>query len=148
MFSFVGLYDTIIGMIIVYLMFNLPLATWLLIGFMRQIPTEIDESASVEGATDWQILWNIILPLLRASLIGVAAVCILFAWNDYIFAVSLTSSHAVTLPVATEGFLGDYIYQWGSFYVAGSLEIVPMIILAIILQKYLIRGLSMGALNT
>ncbi len=148
MFSLVGLYDTILGMVLVYVLFNLPLATWLLIGFMRQVPVEIDESARVEGASEWQVLWHVILPLMKASLVGVAAVCVLFAWNDYIFAVSLTSSHAVTLPVATQGFLGDYIYQWSSFYAAGSLEIVPMIILALVLQKYLIRGLSMGALNT
>ncbi|MCY0899303.1 MAG: carbohydrate ABC transporter permease [Firmicutes bacterium] len=147
MFTTIGLYDTVPGMIIVYTLFNLPLATWLMLGFMRQIPMELDESARVEGASDWQVLRHIILPLIKASLVGIGAVCVMFAWNDYIFAVSLTNTHAVTLPVATEGFLGDYIYQWSSFYASGSLEIVPMVILALILQRYLIRGLSMGALN-
>ena len=147
LFSFLHLYDTMLGLTLVYVLFNLPLAIWLLIGFFNQIPRELDEAAWVEGANSLQTLWHIVLPLSRSSLIGVAAVSTMFAWNDYIFAVSLTSNHAVTLTVGAAGFLGDYIYQWSSFYTAGAMEIVPMLLIAIILQRYLLHGLSFGTIN-
>ncbi|MGC8628164.1 MAG: carbohydrate ABC transporter permease [Acidimicrobiales bacterium] len=140
------LYDTIQGMIIVYIMFNLPLATWLLLGFLRQVPVALDEAATIDGASQWQVLLRVIMPILRASLVGIGLVCFMFAWNDFFFAVSLTSSHAVTMTVETDSFLGDYIYQWASFYVSGALEIVPMLIIGVVMQRYLIRGLSLGAL--
>ena len=141
----VGLFDTVQGMIIVYVMFNLPLATWLLLGFLRQVPVALDEAATIDGANQWQVLFRVILPLLKASLIGIGLVCFMFAWNDFFFAVSLTSSRAVTMTVETDSFLGDYIYQWASFYVAGALEIIPMLIIGVAMQRYLIRGLSLGA---
>lgn len=147
LFSFLRLYDTLLGLVLVYVLFNLPLATWLLIGFFNQVPKDLDEAAWVEGASSLQTLLHVVLPLTRSSLIGVAAVCTMFAWNDYIFAVSLTSNHAVTLTVGAGGFLGDYIYQWGSFYTAGAMEIIPMLVIAIVLQRYLIHGLSFGAIN-
>jgi len=147
LFSFLHLYDTMLGLTLVYVLFNLPLAIWLLIGLFNQIPRELDEAAWVEGANSLQTLWHIVLPLSRSSLIGVAAVSTMFAWNDYIFAVSLTSNHAVTLTVGAAGFLGDYIYQWSSFYTAGAMEIVPMLLIAIILQRYLLHGLSFGTIN-
>lgn len=147
LYSTLHLYDTILGLILVYVLFNLPLATWLLIGFFNQIPKTLDESAWIEGASSLRTLWKIILPLARPSLIGVGAVSVMFAWNDYIFAVSLTSNQAVTLTVGAAGFLGDFIYQWASFYTAGAMEIIPMIIITVFLQRYLIRGLSYGVIK-
>lgn len=147
LFSTLRLYDTLFGLILVYILFNLPLATWLLIGFFNQIPKALDESAWLEGAGSVRTLWSVILPLARPSIIGVGAVSVMFAWNDYIFAVSLTSNRAVTLTVGAGGFLGDFIYQWSSFYTAGSMEIIPMVFIAIFLQRYLIRGLSYGVIK-
>jgi len=148
LYSNLRLYDTIIGLVLVYILFNLPLATWLLIGFFNQIPKTLDESAWIEGAGSVRTLWNIILPIARSGIIGVGAVSIMFAWNDYIFAVSLTSNRAVTLTVGAAGFLGDFIYQWSSFYTAGSMEIIPMLLIAVFLQRYLIRGLSYGVIKS
>ena len=147
MYTRLHLFDTVQGMVVVYVIFNLPLATWLLVGFIGQIPTWLDDAAKVDGASDLGILWHVILPILRPTLVGVGAVVSLFAWNDFLFAVSLTSTHAVTLPVATDGFLGDYIYQWGNFYIGGVLLILPAVIICLLLQRYVVRGLSLGAVG-
>ncbi len=147
MFTRLRLFDTIQGMVIVYVIFNLPLATWLLVGFIGQIPRWLDDAAKVDGASDFGVLWHVILPILRPTLVGVGAVVSLFAWNDFLFAVSLTSTHAVTLPVATDGFLGDFIYQWGNFYIGGVLLILPAVLICLLLQRYVVRGLSLGTVG-
>ena len=141
------LYDTLPGLVLVYVLFNLPLAIWLLVGFFSQIPRALDESAWIDGATPWQTLLRIVGPLAAPSIAGVGAVSVMLAWNDFIFAVSLTSNHAATLPVVTVGFLGDFIWQWSSFYTAVVLEVLPMLVMAVFMQRYLVAGLSLGAFS-
>ena len=147
-FTRLGLIDTHIGLILAHLTLNLPFATWMLMGFLREIPRELDEAAMLDGCTPTGALFRILLPLVGGGLAATGVFCIIWSWNDFIFAFSLTSTKAATLPVPISGFLGDYVWEWSAFYAGGSIAAIPIILLAIFAQKYLVRGMTFGALSS
>lgn len=141
------LVDTQVALILVYLVFNLPFSVWMLRGFFMEVPRELDECAMVDGCGHLGALVRIILPLLVPGIIVTAIFCFIFSWNEFFFALILTRVKAQTFPVQVSAFLGVKGIQWGpmaAFGVAGS---IPPLVLAIAAQRYLVRGLTYGAVK-
>jgi multiple sugar transport system permease protein len=144
-FSRARLLDTYGALILAHVSFNLPFAVWMLRSFLRDIPRQLDEAAWVDGCSPIQGLIKVVLPVLRPGLAATTIFLVIWSWNEYLFAFSLTSTRAATLPVLISGFLGDYIWEWSAFYAAGTMAAVVMIVLALAVQRQLVRGLTLGA---
>jgi multiple sugar transport system permease protein len=137
-FQAAGLFDTITVLIIVYAVTNLPIVVWLMYDFFTGLPVELEESAMLEGATRFGIFWEIVLPLTRSGLAATALLCFILNWNEYIFGVFLSLSNAQTLPVFAE--------MWGESTIM-LFMIVPAIIMAVFLQRYIGSGVLLGGVK-
>ena len=138
----IGLFDTIWGLTLVYTLFNLPLSIWVTMGFMDVIPKELDEAAFLDGYSVWGYFWKVLIPVMRPALITVGLFIWMFRWTEMIFASTLTSVRAKTLPVqllVAVTRLG-YGVDWGMAAAGGTISIIPGLILIFIARKYLIRG--------
>jgi len=142
-----GLIDSRQGLIIAYCAFNLGFAVWMMRGFFDQVPREIDEMGWVDGCTPWGAFVRLVLPLAKPGLAATTMVTFLFCWNEFLFALILTRKTAVTLPVGVMGFVTMRGILWGPMSAAATVLMVPMIVFAFISQKYLIRGLTFGAVK-
>jgi multiple sugar transport system permease protein len=140
------LLGTIPGLIVAYTVFNLPFAIWILKGFFDSVPYEIEEAYLVDGHNRWQAIWKIV-PLVVPGLAAVFVLCILLAWNDYIFAAVMGGEASKTLPVATQGLKSASGIEWGQIMAAGVVTIGPMLLLGIVIRKYMVQGLTMGAVK-
>lgn len=140
--------DTIWGLVITYIPFEVTLIIWILKNFFEQIPAEIEEAAELDGLGAWGILWRVVLPLSKSS-VGVAGLmAFLFSWNEFMFALSLTStSSSQTLTIGIAGFVTSFQTFWGKMSAMGILFIIPALILAFIFQKDLVKGLTAGAVK-
>jgi multiple sugar transport system permease protein len=144
------LYDTYPGLIIPYLTFALPLAIYILVAFFREIPWELEQAAQVDGATPWQAFRRIILPLAAPGVFTAAILVFMFAWNDFIFAITLTSSNASrTVPAALAFFQGDsqFTAPTGNIAAAAVLVTIPIIVFVLIFQRRIVAGLTAGAVK-
>jgi ABC-type glycerol-3-phosphate transport system permease component len=141
------LYDTRIGLIMLYCVFNLPFAIWTLRGIIDAIPREIDEAALVDGATLWQVLVQIIIPLARPGLAVTAILTWVFAWNEYLFAATLTSTHARTITTGLAEFVTVTGTNWGELAATAMLTMVPAIIFLGLVQRHIVAGLTFGAVK-
>lgn len=145
-FRSLDLVGTLPGLILAYTTFNLPFAIWILKGFFDNVPFAIEEAQMVDGATRFQAFWSI-LPLVAPGIGAFVVLCILFAWNDYLFAAIIGSGGAKTLPVATRELVQPQNIQWGSIMAAGVVTTAPMMLLGLVIRKYLVTGLTMGAVK-
>ncbi len=144
------LYDTYPGLIIPYLTFSLPLAIYILVAFFREIPWELEQAAQVDGATPWQAFRKVILPLAAPGTFTAAILVFIFAWNDFIFAITLTSSDkSRTVPAAIAFFQGDsqFTAPTGNIAAAAVLVTIPIIIFVLIFQRRIVAGLTAGAVK-
>jgi multiple sugar transport system permease protein len=139
--------DTYQGLVAVYLVFNLPFTVWLMRGFIREIPADIDESAYVDGAGPLQVLWRITVPLSTGGVIATAIFCFIFSWTEFLFALVLSRVQVVTLPVYMTALFGTMFTFWGSIGALSTLASLPMFVLTLAAQRYLVRGLTLGALK-
>jgi multiple sugar transport system permease protein len=142
-----GLYDTYVGMIWVLQLVTMPLVVWILRSFFAELPAELEQAALLDGYTRLQAFGKVVLPLVRP---GIAAVCLLafiFAWNNFIFPFTLTSSHAQTVTVSTLGFLGGNQARFNVVAAGAVMAALPPLVLALFIQRYLVRGLSFGAVK-
>ena len=139
--------DTYQGLVTVYLVFNLPFTVWLLRGFIGEIPPEIDESAYVDGAGPLQVMWRITMPLSAGGLVATAIFCFIFCWTEFLFALVLSRVSVVTLPVHMTALFGTMVTMWGSIGALSTVAALPMFILTLAAQRYLVRGLTLGALK-
>jgi ABC-type glycerol-3-phosphate transport system permease component len=146
-FSWLGLIDKHVTLTIAYLVFNLPFAMWMMRGFFNDIPREIDECALVDGCGRIGSLWRVVMPLALPGLATTAIFCFLFSWNEFLFALVLTRAKAQTYPVLVTTFLGVKGIQWEYMSAYGSAGTIPIIVLALVVQKYFVRGLTYGALK-
>ena len=146
-FRHLRMLQTLEAMIIVYSVMNLPFAIWLMMGFFDDIPREIDEAALIDGCTVWEALWRVNVPAAAPGLASAAVLSIIFAWNEFIFAVIVGGGSAKTLPVAVAGFVTDRAIFWGPMSAASVIAMVPVLIFAMFVQRYLVRGLTMGAVK-
>lgn len=150
MWRALGLYDTYPGLIIPYLTFALPLAIYILVAFFREIPWDLEEAAQVDGATPFQAFRRIIFPLAAPGVFTAAILVFIFAWNDFVFAISLTSSDASrTVPAAIAFFTGDsqFTSPTGNIAAAAVLVTIPIIIFVLIFQRRIVAGLTAGAVK-
>ncbi len=145
-----GIYDTWPGLIIPYMSFTLPLAIWTLSAFFREIPWEMEQAAQVDGATSWQAFRKVIVPLAAPGVFTAAILTFFFAWNDFLFAISLTSTNdARTVPAAIAFFTGASRYELptGAIAAASVVVTVPVIIMVLLFQRRVIAGLTAGAVK-
>ena len=145
-FRSVGLVGTLPGLILAYTTFNLPFAIWILKGFFDNVPYAIEEAQMCDGATRLQAFRSI-LPLVAPGIGAFLVLCVLFAWNDFLFASIIGSGGAKTLPVATRELVQPQNIQWGSIMAAGVVTTVPMMFLGLLIRRYLVAGLTMGAVR-
>lgn len=148
MYRIFGLIDTHVGMILAYTVFNLPFAVWILRDFFAGLPVDLEESALIDGASRFQAFRSIVLPLAAPGLIATFLFCLVFTWNDYLFALMLTFSKAATLPmfIAGEG-TQSYGPQWWYLSALSLLSIAPMILITTLVERYITRGLVVGAIK-
>lgn len=142
-----GLLDTRFSLILTYVAYGLPFAIWLLIGFFQELPKEIEEAAIVEGYSVWQRFFYILLPLTLPGIAVTAIFMFIYSWNELMYATALTTLHAQTLPVIIGTFISDMHLDWGSMAAMGSLMIVPIAAFSLFGQRYLVRGLTFGAVK-
>jgi multiple sugar transport system permease protein len=150
MWRTLGLYDTYPGLIIPYLTFALPLAIYVLVAFFREIPWDLEQAAQVDGATPLQAFRKVIIPLAAPGVFTAAILVFIFCWNDFLFAISLTSSDASrTVPAALAFFTGDsqFTAPNGNIAAAASLVTIPIIIFVLIFQRRIVAGLTAGAVK-
>lgn len=147
MFSRFGLIDSIFVLILVDSFINLTLALLIFSNALAEIPAEVEESAAIDGASVYQRLRLIVLPLLAPAIVSVAVLTFLFTWADYIFAVVLTASDATTVTVGAANFVTSYGIRWGDISAAVVLSVLPPLIFALFAQRFLVRGLSAGAVK-
>jgi multiple sugar transport system permease protein len=141
------LLDTHIALVLIYTSMNLSLVIWLLRGFFAEIPIEIEEAALVDGYTRLQIFFRIALPLVRPGIITAGVLASIFSWNEFLFASVLTQTNAPTLPVYLSGFSNAMGMAWGQYMAVGVIALLPISAVALILQRYLVRGLTFGAVR-
>jgi multiple sugar transport system permease protein len=143
----VGLLDTRLGLICAYTVFNLPFVVWMMREFIMAMPVEIEEAAMVDGLTRMQAFRQILLPLLRPSLVAVAIFCVIFSWSEFLFAFLLTQTKAKTMPVSISEFITWREVTWEQVSAAGTALVLPVLVFSFFVQKYLVRGLSFGAVK-
>jgi multiple sugar transport system permease protein len=142
-----NLLDTQLGLIIVYVSFNLPFAVWLLRGFLGELPYELEEAALLDGLSRLQILRRIIVPIALPGIASTAIFTFVFTWNEYLIALLLTSVKAVTVPVTISKFVQPYTVLWGDLSAAVVIQLVPMLVVVFLLQRHIVRGMTMGAVK-
>lgn len=145
-FRDLGLYDTRLGLILVNLSVVMPFAVWMIKGFVDRIPIDVEESALVDGASRWRVIWDHVLPLARPGLITAAVFGFILTWNDFNYSVILTSKNAVTLPVGMALFSAEEGDLWHLIAATGVLVMIPMFLFASVIQKHLATG-SAGAVR-
>ena len=145
----IGLFDTQIGLIIPYLALTLPLSIWVLSAFFKQIPWEMEQAAQVDGATSWQAFRKVIVPLASPGVFTTAIITFFTAWNDFVFAISLTSENARTVPAALAFFTGasQFTQPTGAIAAAAIIITIPVVILVLVFQRRIVSGLTSGAVK-
>ena len=147
-YNAVGLIDTVLGVMIAHLLLVIAIIVWVMRSFFEGLPRDLEEAAFLDGASAWQAFVKVVLPVSAPGLVTVAVLGFIFSWNDFFFAFTLTSFGAKTLPVymATE-FVGFLAVDWGKLSAAGLLGTLPIIVLVLAAQRYLVKGLSFGAVK-
>lgn len=143
-----GLIDTFASLIIGYLAFSVPVGVWLLRGFFVGIPKELEEAAQIDGCSQLQAFWKIVVPLVRPGVGATAAYILFLTWQEFMFALTfITSQNKRTLPVGIFDFVGQYETNWGNLMAASVLICIPVFILFLFVQKQLVGGLTQGAVK-
>lgn len=146
-FRWLGLLDTIWGLSLVYLTFNLALVVWMMQTFFAAVPEALEEAGWIDGCGVWGAFRRIALPLSAPGLAATAVLCFVFSWNDFFYSLILTRTEAVTAPVAIVNFLQYEGWEWGKIAAAGSLVMLPVVAFTIIVRNWLVRGLTAGGLK-
>jgi multiple sugar transport system permease protein len=147
MFRQLGLLDSYLGMILLYTAVNVSLAVWLLKGFIDEIPREYEEAALVDGYTRLQAFVKTVLPQASTGIAATAVFCLIFSWNEYAFAVLLTSGHAQTMPPFIPFIIGEGGQDWPAVAAATTLFVIPILVFTVLLREQLLRGITFGAVR-
>ena len=143
----VGLENSFAGLILAHTVLNLPMALWLMGVFVRDVPVELEEAARLDGATTPVLLWRIVMPIIAPGLAATAILTFVFSWNDFGVALTLTMKQTATVPVAIAKFAQDYEILYTQMAAAAALSILPALVLLIIGQRYIVAGLTQGAVK-
>ena len=147
MYRELGLSDTWLGMILLYTAVNVSLAVWLLKGFIDEIPREYEEAALIDGYTRFQAFVKVVLPQAATGIAATAIFCLIFAWNEYAFAVLLTSGNAQTAPPFIPIIIGEGGQDWPAVAAGTTLFLIPILVFTVLLRKHLLRGITFGAVR-
>lgn len=147
LFTSLQLVDTRIGLIMLYTAFNLPYVIWMMRGYIQEVPIELEQSAMIDGLSRWRVLTQVVFPMVRGGLFATAVFTFLFAWNEFLFALVLTRSEVVTYPVQVTGYFGSQSTFWSKIGAMSMLGLVPIAIVVGYMQRYIVRGISMGAVK-
>jgi multiple sugar transport system permease protein len=142
------LLNTRLALVVVYTAFNLPFVVWMMRGFFAEVPRDLEEAALVDGDSRLGALVRVVLPLVTPGLAATAVFCLIVCWNEFLFALVLTQTDAaMTLPVGIAGRVTQYEIEWGMMSAAGAVAMMPILVFALAMQRYLVRGLSLGAVK-
>jgi multiple sugar transport system permease protein len=146
-YRYLHLSDTVTGLIIIYLTFNLPLVIWTMSTFFDGVPQSLEEAAWTDGCSIWQAFLRITLPLSVPGLAATTILCFILSWNDFFFALILTRTNAMTAPVAIVNFMQYEGWEWGKIAAAGTLVMLPVVAFTFVVRTYLVHGLMAGGLK-
>jgi multiple sugar transport system permease protein len=146
-YRWMGLLDTKLGLILIYLTFNISLVVWLMRSFFDACPRSLEEAAWVDGASMWQGFVSIMLPISGPGVAATAILCFLYSWNDFFFALILTRNQAMTAPVAVVNFMNYEGWEWGKIAAGGAMVMLPVLIFSVVMRKFLIHGMTTGAVK-
>lgn len=141
------LLDTYLGVILIHALMNMPLAVLLLKSFFDDIPQDIDESALIDGASRWLIFRRVILPMAKGGIAATAVLCFIFSWTEFLFVLTLTQTGLKTVPVVSSSFVTSTGTAWGNMAALGAAAMVPAFIFILLVQRQLVRGLTLGSLK-
>ncbi|MFL6664075.1 MAG: carbohydrate ABC transporter permease [Rhizobacter sp.] len=147
LYVFFGWVDTYFGMILLYTAFNLPYVIWMMRGYILDVPVSLEEAARVDGCTRWQVLWKVVLPMTRAGLFATAIFTFVFAWNEFLFALVFTRTEVTTYTVQVTHYFGGQSNFWAKISAMSVLGTVPIFVIVAFMQRYLVRGISLGAVK-
>lgn len=145
--SSLGMRDTYVALIAAHLTFALPFTVWMMRGFFLAVPTSLDEAARLDGCGEWGTFLRVILPIVRPGLAATAIFCLINSWNEFLFALVLTGRHTQTLPVAIPSLITPIGTSWGQVAAVGTVTILPVLIIAFIVQKHIVSGMTGGAIS-
>ena len=143
----IGMLDNVWTLVILYTAMNLPIAVWMMRSFFLEVPGELLEAASIDGASLWTSVREVILPLISPGIAATALICVIFSWNEFFFAVNMTAVNGQTMPVFLTGFMSGQGLYWAQLSAASVLAALPVVICGWIAQNKLVRGLSFGAIK-
>jgi multiple sugar transport system permease protein len=146
-FAKLGLLDTFAGLTLAYMTFNLSFYVWVLRSFCRDLPVELEEAAELEGWSRIHIFRRVVFPLLRNGVVATAVLCFIFAWNEFLFAFMLGGETVQTLPVSIPKLITSQGVRWGEMAVVGITALVPVLVAVFLLQRHIVRGLTLGAVK-
>ena len=148
MYRHIGLIDTKLGLILIYTAFNVPFTIWMMKGFVDEVPAEYEDAARLDGYTRLQAFWRVTLPLLVPGIAATAVFALIFSWNEFVFAIFLTSSDSVrTAPPAIAGLIGGTTVDWGLVAASSVVFALPVLIFAFLVRKHLVAGVTLGAVR-
>ena len=147
LYVFFGWVDTYIGLILLYTAFALPYVIWMMRGYIEDIPLELEECALVDGCSRWEVLWKVVLPMARSGLFATAVFTFVFSWNEFLFALVLTRTEVTTYTVQVTHYFGGQSNFWAKIAAMSVLGTIPVFIAVATMQRYLVRGISMGAVK-
>ena len=147
LYVYLGWVDTYIGIILLYTAFNLPYVIWMMRGYIQDIPRSLEESALIDGCTRWQVIWKVVFPMCRAGLFATAIFTFVFAWNEFLFALVLTRTGVTTYTVQVTYYFGGQSNFWTKIAAMSVLGTLPVFIAVVFMQRYLVRGISLGAVK-
>lgn len=146
-YSKLHLTDTYVGLILIYMILNIPLVVWIMNGFLRDVPISIEEAACLDGASRFTTFRKIVLPLVRPGIVATMILCLVFTWNDLLFGLILSSTNCQLLPVAIYNNISYEEIAWGKLCASGLIAVIPVSIFTLIIQKHLVTGLTFGAVK-
>ncbi|MFC4599789.1 carbohydrate ABC transporter permease [Cohnella hongkongensis] len=146
-FAKVGLIGETAGLIFAYTTFNLPFALWLMTTFFKDVPVDLEEAAMIDGCSKFRAFWRVAVPTAAPGIVATVVLCLMFSWNDYAFASIFTGKGTQTVPVAVSLLVSQQGVKWGQAMATGTVIIMPMLICGLLVRKYMVRGLSMGAVK-
>lgn len=146
-FRFTGLLGSTWGLVVAYLTFNLPFAVWIMNAFFAELNPSLEEAAMIDGASRWSAFRDIALPLVLPGIATTAILCLVFSWNDYAFAVTFSGPDSQTLPIAASQLVTQTSIDWGQLTAIGTIVVAPMIVVGLIVRKWLVTGLTLGAVT-
>lgn len=143
----IGIYDTHLGLILAYTVFTLPVSVWMMYAYFRQMPRSLEEAALVDGCTRWRAFWTVAVPLAAPGIVAAAVFAFIACWTEFFFALLLTSRYAFTLPTVFRSFIGFQGAQYGEAAALAIVSLGPSIVLGVLAQRHLVRGLTLGAVR-